>query len=89
MEEIREQEELLQEKRKREAWSMIALVLGAYSQMLEHYSVKWKHEEIDSKYKDWERGMEMREEMGFEEHNFERIPKKKKRPYRAHRKHGH
>lgn len=68
---------------------MISLVLGVYCKLLDHYQQKWKSDRIDNQFHDWERGQEMRADMGFDDKSFQRIPKRKIKNKAARKKHGY
>ena len=66
---------------------MIAIVLGVYSSLLEHYKVKWHNDRIDNDFRKWEEAQEMRAEMGFDDKTFKRIPKRKIKNNASRKKH--
>ena len=68
---------------------MIGIIIGVYSEMLSHYRQKWKNNKIDQKYQDWERGLNMKKDLGYSEENFRRIPKRKIKNRAARKKHGY
>ena len=68
---------------------MIGTILQIYTEMLIHYTEKWKNNSIDQKYQDWIRGEEMKEDLGYTAENFKRIPKRKIRSNASRKKHGY
>ena len=68
---------------------MIGLVIGIYSEMLDHYRKKWENGKIDQKYQDWISGEDMKKDLGYSEENFRRIPKRKIKNRAARKKHGY
>lgn len=68
---------------------MIQAVLCIYTKLLLHYKEKWRKDAIDSHYLEWEQGQEMREDFGYDDRNFRRIPKRKIKNNAARRKHGY
>ena len=68
---------------------MILLISGIFTDILDHYSRKWRNERIDREYKRWEESQAMREEMGYDDKSFQRIPKRRIKNRAARKKHGY
>lgn len=68
---------------------MISIILGIYTRMICYYDKKWKDDRIEQKYCDWERGLEMKKNLGYGEENFRKIPKRKIKNKAARKKHGY
>lgn len=68
---------------------MITLILKVYADLLTHYEKKWENDKIDRKYQDWEKGQEMKEDLGYDKENFRRIPKRRIKNKAARKKHGY
>lgn len=66
---------------------MIALVL--FVGLLCYYDKKWADDKIDQKYYDWERGEDMKQDLGYSNETFKRIPKRKIKSKAARKKHGY
>ena len=67
---------------------MISIILGVYSDLLDHYKVKWYNEKVDLDFHKWEKAQEMRAEMGFDDNTFKKIPKRKIKNNASRKKHG-
>lgn len=67
---------------------MIGGLMAVYGELLGHYKEKWRKKRIDQKYQDWEEGQEMREDFGFDDKTFQRMPKRKIKNRAARKKHG-
>lgn len=68
---------------------MISIIMAVYSKMLDHYQQKWESDKVEKKYQDWERGLDMKKDLGYSEENFRRIPKRKIKTKAARKKHGY
>lgn len=65
------------------------IILNVFAELLFHYNKKWKNDKIDQKYYDWEKGENIRQELGYSHENFKPIPKRKIRNRAARKKHGY
>ena len=66
---------------------MISVVMNVYLGLIDHYTNKWRTDKVDRKYQQWEEDQMLREEMGFDEKNLKKIPKRRIRNNGARKKH--
>ena len=65
------------------------MLLGIYAELLRHYKVKWHNDKIDLKYREWEEGQELRQDMGFDDKTVRKIPKRRIKNNASRKKHGY
>ena len=65
------------------------ILLGIYAELLKHYKVKWRNDKIDLKYREWEEGQVLRQDMGFDDKTVRKIPKRRIKNNASRKKHGY